>query len=141
MKTAERTQMDIFLVDDNPFMRKAMRQLIELEPEFKVCGEAATAEDALKALSNKKPDIALIDISLGGDEKGIQLIRDIREVGYHFPILTISLHEEALYADRVLQAGAQGYLMKQDAPENLVDAIQRITAGSKGSFYRGAGGN
>ena len=129
--------ISIFLVDDNPFMRKAMRQLIELEPDFKICGEAGTAEDALKGLSQAKPDIALVDISLGGDEKGIQLIRDIRDVGHNFPILTISLHEEALYADRVLQAGAQGYLMKQDAPENIVQAIQQVCSAGKGFFYRG----
>ena len=133
--------IEIFLVDDNPFMRKTMKQLIELDAAFKVCGEAASVEDALKALEDLKPDIALVDISLGGDERGIELIKNIRSLGHRFSILTVSLHEEALYADRVYAAGAQGYLMKQDAPERIIHAIQHILssgpARGKEAFYRG----
>ena len=127
--------LKIFLVDDNPFMRKAMRQLIELEASMKVCGESETAEGALSEIERLKPTVALIDISLGGDERGIQLISEIRNLGYKFPILTISLHEESLYGQRVKMAGAQGYLMKQDAPENIISAIQFVSTAGPGEFF------
>lgn len=116
----------VFLVDDNSFVRKVMKQLIELEKDFKVCGEADNAEDALVLVEQLNPNIALVDISLGGNEQGIELIKSIRQKGHHFPVLTISLHEETLYADRVMNAGGQGYLMKQDAPETLVRAIRYV---------------
>ena len=119
---------EIFLVDDNAFMRKAMRQLIELEEGLKVCGEAGSAEDAIKILEWLKPDVALVDISLGGNEQGIELIKYIRTKKYKFPVLTVSLHDEALYLDRVLKAGAQGYLMKQEAPESIIRAIHHVAA-------------
>ncbi len=119
---------EIFLIDDNPFMRKTMKQLIEFEPNLKVTAEAGTAEEAMEMLENLKPSIALVDISLGGDERGVELIRMIRSKGHKFPILTVSLHEEGLYADRVMKAGAQGYLMKQDAPENIVYAIEHLVS-------------
>lgn len=124
----------VFLVDDNSFVRKAIQQLIELEPDLKVCGESDNADDALIILDQLKPDIALIDISLGGNEQGIELIKNIRNRGLKFPIMTISLHEESLYAERVMKAGAQGYLMKQDAPENIVRAIRYVTA-KEGDFF------
>lgn len=130
---------EIFLVDDNPFMRRAMKKLIEFEPGFKVCGEAGSAEEALETLTQLKPDIALVDISLGGDEQGIELIRTIRSKGHEFPILTVSLHEEGLYADRVLAAGAQGYLMKQDATEHIIHAIQHVTDENNRTFFSAGG--
>lgn len=115
-----------------------MKQLIELETDLKICGEAGSAEDALQQLDHLKPDIALIDISLGGNERGIELIKNIRGKGCVFPILTVSLHEEALYSERVLKAGAQGYLMKQDAPEHIIHAIQQLLK-AKGGFFSAAG--
>lgn len=125
---------EIFLVDDSRMMRNAIKHLIECEPNFKVCGEAGSAEDALKALGHLKPDVVLVDISLGGNQNGIQLISDIRARGHAFPILTISLHEEALYAKTVFKVGAQGYLTKQDAPEKIVRAIKSVVSGRKEFF-------
>ena len=123
--------IQVFLVDDNSFMRKTMKQLIELEDDLRVCGEASSIEEAVRGVVQAKPDIALIDISLGGNEQGIELIREIRLQGQSFPILTVSLHEEALYAGRVMEAGAQGYLMKQDAPESIVKVIRVLVGGGK----------
>lgn len=126
--------IQVFLVDDNSLMRRALRQLIEFEAGLKICGEADSAKDALNSLIQIKPDIALIDISLGTSPDGIQLITHIREKGYNFPILTISLHEEALYVKKVSEAGAQGYLSKQDAPDHIVRAIQSV-AGKREKFF------
>lgn len=126
--------MKIFIVDDNALIRKAMTQFIEYQPNLKICGEADNAEEALKNLEQLLPDMGLIDISLGGNEKGIQLISDIRARGHTFPILTISLHEEGRYAEKARKAGAQGYLMKQDAAENIVRAIESVAAKSTEFF-------
>lgn len=124
----------VFLVDDHRLMRNALKQLIEIEPDLKVCGVATNPDDALKAFAQTKPDIALVDISLGTTQNGIQLVSLIRAQGYTFPILMLSLHEETLYAEKVLKAGAQGYLMKQDAPENIVRAIRNVL-GPRKTFF------
>ena len=131
----ENFMTEIFLVDDSPLMRQTMKQLIELEPNFKVCGEAGTAEETMASLKEIKPDVVLMDISLGGDERGIELIKALRLERHKFPILTVSLHEEALYAGRVMKAGGQGYLMKQDAPEHIIHAIQKVVTGGRKHFF------
>lgn len=125
----------VFLVDDNAFIRKIMKKLIELENDFQVCGQAECAEEALEALTYLTVDVILIDISLNGGEEGIQLIKDIRAKGLQTPILTISLHEEAVYADRVLEAGGQGYLMKQEASTHLIKAIHFLME-EPGGFFK-----
>lgn len=125
---------EILLVDDNRMMRGALKQLIECEPDFKVCAEAGNAVDALESLEHFDPDVVLVDISLSGNRNGIQLISDMRAKGYKCPILAISLHSEMLYAKKVFEVGAQGYLTKQDAAENIVRAIKTIIF-SKDEFF------
>jgi DNA-binding NarL/FixJ family response regulator len=121
--------IQILIVDDNEFMRKAMTQLIEYEKDLKVCGEADNRSKAIQLIQDLKPDVAIIDISLNADESGLDLIRDIRTDRQVLPILTLSLHDQALYADRAFKAGAQGYLMKQDAANHIVHAIRTVHRG------------
>lgn len=126
--------INILIVDDNEFMRKMMGSFLEMEKDIKICGEADSVESALSAVENLKPDVALIDISLNGDEGGIDLIRSLREKGEKFPILTISLHENALYSGRIGEAGGQGYIMKQEATDCIIDAIRQVAKGQ--TYFR-----
>jgi two-component system invasion response regulator UvrY len=118
----------ILVVDDNAFMRKMLGRLIETEQNSFIT-EAGSSESALNAVREKSFDIILIDISLENEDSGIELIKKIRAEGNKTPILCISLHEEVLYAERIKQAGAQGYLMKQDAGENITAALAALLEG------------
>lgn len=119
----------ILIVDDNTLMRKMLKQLIETEGDTRVMGEAGSIEEALEILNREDFDVILADISLQGREGGIQLIRSIRTLGKTTPVLSVSLHEQSLYEETLREAGAQGYLMKQDAVENLLPAIRQLHAG------------
>ena len=119
----------ILLIDDSDIIRKYITQLIQLEPDMEVCAEAYSEETARAALERQRPDLALVDISFGGNEAGISLMRDIHERYKDLPMLALSLHEEALYSERALKAGARGYLMKQEAPDHLIPAIRQILSG------------
>lgn len=118
----------ILLVDDHPIMRDGISQLIALQPDLEVCGEAGSARDALKFLQNKTPDLAIVDISLK-DINGIELIKEIKSGSHHFPILVLSMHPETLYAERAIRAGARGYIMKHEPAEKLLAAIRRVLDG------------
>jgi len=109
----------VLLVDDHPMIREGLKHLIERENEFSVSGEADTAEEALVLLKKKLPDIAIVDISLGATS-GLDLIGEIRRIYATLPILALSMHEETQLAERVIKAGAQGYIMKQEATEGLL---------------------
>lgn len=119
----------ILLVDDSSFMRKVLKQLIESEEEYRVVAEAQTAEDALNISRKEELELILMDISLDSEDDGIKLIDRIRKEGTQTPVLTVSMHEEAHYANKLRQAGAQGFLMKQNAFENIIPAIRRVSLG------------
>ncbi len=119
----------ILIVDDSPLIRKYITRLLELEPDFKVCGQAENGPSALQAIEDQRPDMVLVDISFGGNEAGIDLMHAINARDPNLPMLAISLHEKDLYGDRVLRAGARGYLMKQEAPDQLIAAIRQILKG------------
>ncbi len=122
----------ILLVDDHAAIRKALTQLIEQEEDFKICGEAEDVAGALIAVREKTPAIAVIDISLDVNEGGVQLIRRLHDDYPELPTLAVSLHEEALYAEEALNAGARGYLMKMEAADNIITALRQIL---KGDIY------
>ncbi|MCP5105592.1 MAG: response regulator transcription factor [bacterium] len=124
----------ILLVDDHPIMRDGISQLIALQPDLEVCGEAGSASDALKFLQKETPDLAIVDISLK-DINGIELIKEIKTGGHGFPILVLSMHPETLYAERAIRAGAKGYIMKHEPAEKLLQAIRRVL---KGKIYLSA---
>jgi DNA-binding NarL/FixJ family response regulator len=118
----------ILVVDDHPIVRLGIRQMIGLEPDFEICGEAGSAQEALELARTLKPDLALIDLSL---EEGtaLGLIRELRQSVAGVELLVLSMHDETLFAERVLRAGARGYIMKHAAIDGLVDAIRQVASG------------
>jgi len=118
----------VLLVDDHPIVRQGLAQLLNTEPDFIVCGEAENARKAMAAIEDLKPDLAIIDITLQGTN-GIELIKNIVAQWPDLPILVLSMHDESLYAERALRAGAKGYVMKQEATERLTGALRRILNG------------
>ncbi len=123
-----RIRSRVFIVDDHPIVRQGLKLLIDQEPDLMVCGEAENARSVLPAIQDLKPDIAIIDISLGHDS-GIELIKTIRLQHPDLPLLVLSMHDETLYAERALRAGAKGYIMKQEAPERVIIAIRQVLQG------------
>lgn len=118
----------ILIVDDHPFVRKGLRNFIERESDLSICGEAASRNEALKLCAETSPQLALIDISLGTDS-GLDLVKD---VVVRFPLiktLVLSMQDEMLYAERVLRAGASGYVSKAADPERLIAAVRCVLGG------------
>jgi len=118
----------ILIVDDHPMMRQGLAQLIDHEPDLAVCGEADTAGQALIAVDKHKPELVLADISLP-DKNGLELIKDLQTMHSTVPILVVSMHDESLYAERVLRAGGRGYIMKQEGGKKLMEAIRQVLGG------------
>lgn len=121
----------IVLVDSHVMVRQAVRRLLEVEPGLIVCAEAETTEQVERALRRHHPDLVILDPSLQQDD-GLTLIRVLRARFPALPILILSLHKESLFAEATLRAGAQGYLMKNDAPDHLVHAVHEV---SRGQIY------
>jgi len=118
----------ILLVDDHPIVRQGLGQLIAQEPDMEVCGEAESAPEALRAIANLKPTVAVVDISLK-DSSGVELIKDVKVRYPALPVLVLSMHDESFYAERVLRAGARGYVTKEEASETVLAAIRRVLRG------------
>jgi DNA-binding NarL/FixJ family response regulator len=118
----------VFIVDDHTMFREGLRQLIDNDPGLTVCGDAAGAVEALPAIRELKPDIVLVDISLGG-ASGIDLIKSIKSELEDLPVLVISMHDESLYAERALRAGAMGYVMKHEPAKTMKAAIRKVLGG------------
>ena len=118
----------IFLVDDHAMFRDGLRQLIDREPDLAVCGDAAEAESALREIRKLKPDLIVVDITLGG-ASGIDLIKAIKSESEDYPVLVVSMHDESLYAERALRAGAMGYVMKQEPAKTVKIAIRKVLGG------------
>lgn len=118
----------ILIVDDHPIVRQGLERLLELEPDLRVAGEAATADEALQILDRETVDFVVLDIGLRHGS-GLDVIGQIRARRSDLPILVLSMHQEQFYAERVLRSGAQGYLMKQGDPTEVVPAIRRILSG------------
>jgi len=125
---AGKSDASILIVDDHPLVREGLIRRLQREPGLKVCGEAADAPAAMKAVANLKPDIAIVDISLPGRD-GIELTKDLRARFPETRVLVLSMHDESLYAERALRAGAAGYVMKHEPTEALIAAIRRVLAG------------
>jgi DNA-binding NarL/FixJ family response regulator len=109
-------------------MRQGLAQLIGAEPDLAVCGEEENAERALDTIGALKPDLVLADISLPG-KNGLELIKDFQAIQPGLPVLVISMHDETLYAERVLRAGGRGYIMKQEGGKKLMQAIRQVLDG------------
>ena len=127
-KQAQPNKKRILLVDDHPVLRKGLVRLIDSKDEFVVCGEASTAADAMALIRELEPHLAIVDIGLPG-ASGIELTKTIRAEFQKLPVLILSMHEEAFYATRALRAGAMGYIVKQDAIDNIAEALREALNG------------
>ena len=125
----ETKKLRVLVVDDHPVLRQGLKLLINQEPDLMVCAEAENLQQAFTAIREKRPDIAIIDLSLA-QSSGIDLIKNIKPRYPDLPILVLSMHEESLYAERALRAGARGYIMKKEAPEKVISAIRKVLEGS-----------
>jgi DNA-binding NarL/FixJ family response regulator len=118
----------VLVVDDHPIVRQGLAQVINQENDMVLDSEAGGATEALECFKKAKPDIAIIDISLKGTN-GLDLTKSLLAIAPEFPILVLSMHDESLYVERVLRAGARGYLMKHEATEKVVNALRKILGG------------
>lgn len=118
----------ILIVDDHPLVREGLADLVNKEKDLVVCGQAEDAYQAMEAIRELKPDMAIVDISLK-ETSGLELIKDIKIQHPGLPVLTLSMHEESVYAERALRAGAKGYIMKREATKKVVTAIRKVLRG------------
>jgi DNA-binding NarL/FixJ family response regulator len=118
----------ILLVDDHPIVREGLVSLINRQEDMVICGQEGEVDRAIKALEELNPDLVIVDISLGGSS-GIELIKSIKTRRPKLPVLALSMHDESLYAERALRAGAYGYVMKREATEKLLSAVRRLLNG------------
>lgn len=118
----------VLIVDDHPLMRQGLAELINQQPDLAICGEAEDVPQALRQTSELNPDVVIVDLSLRGSD-GIELIRCLRLQYAQLPVLVLSMHDEVIYAERALKAGAWGYIMKQEATNQVLSAVRRVLAG------------
>jgi DNA-binding NarL/FixJ family response regulator len=118
----------ILLVDDHPITRQGLATLIGLEPDLTICGESPNAAHALEAIPKLVPDLVVVDLSLQG-RSGLELIKDLHVCHPRIPCLVLSMHDEAIYAERALRAGAKGYLMKSAGGRAVIESIRRVLKG------------
>jgi DNA-binding NarL/FixJ family response regulator len=121
----------VFLVDDHPLVREWLANLINQQTDLKVCGEAGNASEGFKLIAKAEPNVAIVDISMEGGS-GIQLIKNIRSACPEVAVIVLSMHDETLYGERALRAGARGYIMKREATRNVLRAVRRVL---EGKFY------
>jgi DNA-binding NarL/FixJ family response regulator len=115
----------VLIVDDHPLVREWLTSLINEQKDLVVCGEAATPPEAMQAVASSNPDVAIIDLSLG-DFSGIDLIKNLKHGWPSLIVLVLSMHDESLYAERALRAGAKGYIMKRETTRNVIEAIRTV---------------
>ena len=115
-------------MDDHPVFRAGLTALVNLESDLVIGGEAHDAAQAMSAIESLRPDLVLMDMSLPG-KSGLELLKDVRAMHPGLPVLIISMHDEAIYAERVLKAGGRGYIMKQAGPDKVIEAVRRVLGG------------
>ncbi len=128
MKELEKDKIRIIVVDDHPFVRYGITQLVNAEPDLRVCCGVDDYQHAIANIERMRPDFAIIDLSLK-DINGIELIKKIKKILPSLPILVLSMHDESHYAERAIRAGANGYVMKKEGTETLIKAIRTILSG------------
>ena len=126
--SASPMRRQILVIDDHPFMRAGLTQMIDRQPDMQICGEAGNPAEAMKVLERCRPDLVLSDITMPG-RSGLEFIKDLTTTVEGVPILVVSMHDETIYAERALRAGARGYIMKEAGGENLLAAIRQILRG------------
>jgi DNA-binding NarL/FixJ family response regulator len=128
LRTASDSKKQVFIVDDHPVVRDGLITLLEHERDLKVCGNADDAAEALKSISTLKPDVVIVDIGLKSSD-GIELTKSIKTQHPRLPVVVFSIHDESVYAERALRAGASGYLMKEVVSENIITAVRTVLRG------------
>jgi DNA-binding NarL/FixJ family response regulator len=128
MAKPDKQKRHVFLVDDHPLVREWLTNLINQQPDLEVCGEAENVADALRGIAATKPDLAVIDITLNA-ASGLELLKDIRIQHPLVPPLVLSMHEEELYAERAMRAGARGYVRKRETSKNILAAMRCVLEG------------
>jgi DNA-binding NarL/FixJ family response regulator len=123
-----RGQRRVLIVDDHPIVRQGLRRMIETESDLVVCGEVQTEREARAAIRALVPDVVIVDISLAQGD-GLELVRDVHAQRPELPMLVLSMHDELIYGERLLAAGASGYIMKQAASDQLLVALRRVLTG------------
>lgn len=118
----------VLIVDDHPLMREGLHELISTEADFEICAEAGDAPGAVAAAASSAPDVVVLDLTLGEDD-GVTLVTELHERWPDLRILVLSMHDESLYAERLISLGARGYVMKQEAPEVFLAALRRVALG------------
>lgn len=118
----------ILIVDDHQILRRGLTMLINMEPDLEVCGEAEDVQGGLEAVSKTNPDLVLTDITLKNSD-GVQLIKQVHAEHPQLPLLAVSMHDESIYAERALRAGARGYITKKVAEEKIIEAIHQVLSG------------
>lgn len=126
--SVKKTKKRLLLIDDHPIMRHGLAQLINAEADLEVCGDAGSAADGLRAVEKCRPDLVIVDLTLP-DKHGLEFIKDMQSMHPGTRMLVLSMHDESLYAERALRAGARGYLMKETAADNLIKAVHRVLEG------------
>jgi DNA-binding NarL/FixJ family response regulator len=125
---SKKSKSQVFLVDDHPLVREWLTNLLNQQPDLQVCGEAENADQALRGIAETKPNLAIIDISLNA-ASGLELVKDLCIRHPLIPSLVLSMHEEELYAERAMRAGARGYVRKRETSKNILAAIRCVLEG------------
>jgi len=128
-KNGESKKRGIIVVDDHPLFRKGVVQMLVQEPDLEVRAEAENSREALEIMRRTPLDMAIVDIGLHGSANGIELTKAIKAEHAELPVLVLSMHDETLYADRALRAGARGYLMKREALDSVIAAVRTVLSG------------
>jgi DNA-binding NarL/FixJ family response regulator len=118
----------ILIVDDHPVVRRGLAALIDSDPDLEVCGEAGTCEEAISEVLGRSPDLVIVDIALGRED-GLSLVRDMKGRFPAIPTLVLSMHDEEIYGERALRAGASGYVTKQQMDDTVLTAIRQVLRG------------
>jgi DNA-binding NarL/FixJ family response regulator len=124
----EKRKAKVFLVDDHPLVREHLTALIQREADLEVCGEAGDSPTALAMISRQSPDLVILDISLKRSN-GLELVKHLKEMWPELPVLVLSMHDEMLYAERSLRAGALGYITKEEATVSVLSAVRKVLGG------------
>jgi DNA-binding NarL/FixJ family response regulator len=118
----------VFLVDDHPLVREWLTNLINQQKDLTVCGEAEDAPRALQAIEALQPDVAIVDVTLANGS-GIELVKDVKRIAPQVAVVVLSMHDESLYAERALRAGARGYVMKRESTKKVITALRDVLEG------------
>jgi DNA-binding NarL/FixJ family response regulator len=128
MPQPDAKKVKVVIVEDHPMFRERLAELINREPDLEVCGEADNIRDGFDLITRSGAEVAILDITLQGSS-GLELLKNIKAAGVELPVLVLSMHDESLYAERVLRAGAKGYITKSEASAKIMTALRQVLAG------------